>query len=85
MPHNVEEQTTTRDAIGHAVRLLNSQKPESMQDYDIIKAGIWTELASARAMSDLASATAEIADGLRTIGIELGAISIAIGQGGEAK
>jgi hypothetical protein len=85
MPHNVEEQTTVRDAIGHAARLLRSERPEEMQEVLIVKASIWTDIAAARATSDLASSVADIADAMRTIGIELGAISIAIGESGEAK
>jgi hypothetical protein len=82
MPHNVEEQTTVRDAIGHAVRLLQKDDPS---DYDLLKAATWSDIAYARATSDMASSIADVADVARTIAIELGAISIAIGESGEAK
>lgn len=85
MPFDIPEQTTVRDAIGQAYRLIGegqNSASNTRTEESFNAAMVFAQIAQARAISDLAAAVDDVADKLSTIGVELGSISI---HDGEAK
>lgn len=85
-PMEIPERDTVSDLIGRAIRTMQVEDPDpAVRDRAVRKGQVYANLALARAIEGGFSEISDVGESLKTVAVELGSMSIAIAQSGEAR